>query len=198
MSQRNPMNDRYQTDERRGQTRKSAASMKPKSKPASTVHMQSTTKTKQQKKAEQKAARKKRAEMDNKYYTPPTEEYKRLRRIWWILLIIAIIFAVIAFAGQMTLPEPIAYGTLGAAYVFALAALFFDFVKLRKVRKAYQEEMDRKSKELRAAEKAERAKRAAAGEEEQPQKRSLFGSGFRLSKSKGDEVAEKESKDSAK
>ena len=32
MSQRNPMNDRYQTDEHRGQTRKSAAAMKPKSK----------------------------------------------------------------------------------------------------------------------------------------------------------------------
>ena len=28
MSQRNPMNDRYQTDEHRGQTRKSAATMK--------------------------------------------------------------------------------------------------------------------------------------------------------------------------
>ena len=39
MSQRNPMNDRYQTDEHRGQTRKSAASAKPKTKAASSVRM---------------------------------------------------------------------------------------------------------------------------------------------------------------
>ena len=39
MSQRNPMNDRYQTDEHRGQTRKSAATMKPKTKGASLVSL---------------------------------------------------------------------------------------------------------------------------------------------------------------
>ena len=50
MSQRNPMNDRYQTDEHRGQTRKSAATMKPKTKAASSVRIQPTVKTKQQKK----------------------------------------------------------------------------------------------------------------------------------------------------
>ena len=52
MSQRNPMNDRYQTDEHRGQTRKSAAAMKPKSKAAASVRVQPKEKTKQQKKAE--------------------------------------------------------------------------------------------------------------------------------------------------
>ena len=57
MSQRNPMNDRYQTDEHRGQTRKSAATMKPKTKAASSVRIQPTVKTKQQKKADKKAAR---------------------------------------------------------------------------------------------------------------------------------------------
>ena len=55
MSQRNPMNDRYQTDEHRGQTRKSAATMKPKTKAASSVRIQPTVKTKQQKKADKKA-----------------------------------------------------------------------------------------------------------------------------------------------
>ena len=54
MSQRNPMNDRYQTDEHRGQTRKSAAAMKPKSKAAASVRVQPKEKTKQQKKAEKK------------------------------------------------------------------------------------------------------------------------------------------------
>ena len=50
MSQRTPLNDRYQTDEHRGQTRKSAAAMKPKSKAAASVRVQPKEKTKQQKK----------------------------------------------------------------------------------------------------------------------------------------------------
>ena len=67
MSQRNPMNDRYQTDEHRGQTRKSAASAKPKTKAASSVRMQPTVKTKQQKKAEKRVQRAKQAEIDRQY-----------------------------------------------------------------------------------------------------------------------------------
>ena len=90
MSQRNPMNDRYQTDEHRGQTRKSAAAMKPKSKAAASVRVQPKEKTKQQKKAEKKVARQKQGELDRKYYNPPTPQYKRLRKIWWALLIGAI------------------------------------------------------------------------------------------------------------
>ena len=70
MSQRNPMNDRYQTDEHRGQTRKSAATMKPKTKAASSVRIQPTVKTKQQKKADKKAARAKQTEIDRQYYNP--------------------------------------------------------------------------------------------------------------------------------
>ena len=84
MSQRNPMNDRYQTDEHRGQTRKSAAAMKPKSKAAASVRVQPNEKTKQQKKAEKKAGpAASRASSIGKYYNPPTPEYKRLRKIWW-------------------------------------------------------------------------------------------------------------------
>ncbi len=37
MSQRNPMNERYTTEGRRGTTRKSAASAKPKAQAAATV-----------------------------------------------------------------------------------------------------------------------------------------------------------------
>ena len=71
MSQRNPMNDRYQTDEHRGQTRKSAASAKPKTKAASSVRMQPTVKTKQQKKAEKRVQRAKQAEIDRSTTIPP-------------------------------------------------------------------------------------------------------------------------------
>ena len=45
MSTRNPMNDRYQTDGPKGQTKKSASSLKPKSKAASSVYVKSTQKS---------------------------------------------------------------------------------------------------------------------------------------------------------
>ena len=200
MSQRNPMNDRYQTDEHRGQTRKSAASAKPKTKAASSVRMQPTVKTKQQKKAEKRVQRAKQAEIDRQYYNPPTAEYKRLRKVWWGLLIGAIVLTALSWVGRSFLPEAGTYVSLGLAYACIIGALYVDFSKIRKVRRAYQDEMmSKKTKEMRAAEKqqkaAERAakKEAAAKAEEgaegagasaesdAPKKRGLFGSGFRLS-----------------
>ena len=87
MSQRNPMNERYQSEDHQGKTRKSAASAKPKSKAAASVVVQTSSKTPQQKKADAKAARRKAQDeqraLDRKYYTPDTKEYKRLRRLWW-------------------------------------------------------------------------------------------------------------------
>lgn len=194
MSQRNPMNDRYQTDEHQGQTRKSAASMKPKTKAASSVRVQPAQKTKQQKKAEQKAARTKQSEIDRKYYNPPTPEYKRLRKVWWGLLIGAILMTALSFLGREFLPEMASYIILGLAYACIIGALYVDFSKIRKVRRAYQEEMmAHKSKEQRAIEKqqkaAERASKleasekydeAKAAEAEKPKRRGLFGNGFRL------------------
>lgn len=195
MSQRNPMNDRYQTDEHQGKTRKSAAAAKPKSKAASSVRMQPTTKTKQQKKAEQKAVRAKQGELDRKYYNPPTPQYKRLRKMWWGLLIGAIVCTALSFLGRSFLPEAATYVILGLAYICIIGALYIDFSKIRKVRRAYQEEMEgRKTKEQRSLEKQQKAaqrqtaadKLAAAEAEpeaEKPKKRSLFGNGFRLPKS---------------
>lgn len=60
MSQRNPMNERYTSEERTGTTRKSAASAKPKAKAAASVTVKSAKKTPEQRKAEEKAARKAR------------------------------------------------------------------------------------------------------------------------------------------
>lgn len=204
MSQRNPMNDRYTTDERKGQTRKSAATMKPKTKAASSVRVQSTTKSKQQKKAEQKAARQKQAQVDRKYYNPPTEEYKKLRRLWWILLVAAIAMTAFSWISRSWFPnnDMVGYVSLGLAYVLIIGALYVDFSKIRKVRRAYQEEMEaKKTKEVRAAEKQARAEqlkatpaKAEEGEKpavEAPKKRGLFGSGFRLSKAEADKTAEK-------
>lgn len=206
------MNDRYTTDDHKGQTRKSAATMKPKSKAASSVRVQSTTKTKQQKKAEQKAARQKQSQVDRKYYNPPTEQYKKLRRLWWILLVAAIAMTAFSWLARSWFPntEMVSFIALGLAYVLIIAALYVDFSKIRKVRRAYQEEMEsKKTKEVRAAEKkakmeaqakAEKTKDGETPAVEAPKKRSLFGSGFRLSKAeaaKEDKAAEKASDDKA-
>jgi len=177
------MNDRYQTDEHRGQTRKSAATMKPKTKAASSVRIQPTVKTKQQKKADKKAARAKQTEIDRQYYNPPTPEYKRLRKIWWGLLIGAIVMTAMSWFGRAFLPEVGTYVVLGLAYVCIIGALYVDFSKIRKVRRAYQEEMmSKKTKEMRAAEKQQKAAQRAAKQkveeapavEEAPKKRGLF------------------------
>lgn len=189
MSQRNPMNDRYQREDRTGSSRKSAASMKPKTKAAASVRVQPKEKTKQQKKAEKKAERQKQSELERKYYNPPTQEYKRLKKIWWGLLIAAIIGVAVSFLGRSVLPEAVTYVFLGLGYVCIIAALYVDFSKIRKARKKYQEEMEsKKTKEMRAAEKrakaaqkaekaeaAEKYEAAKAAEAEKPKKRSLFG-----------------------
>lgn len=204
MSQRNPMNDRYQTDEHRGQTRKSAAAMKPKSKAAASVRVQPKEKTKQQKKAEKKVARQKQSDLDRKYYNPPTPQYKRLRKIWWALLIGAIAATALSWVGRSWFPDAVSYVMLGAAYVCIIGALYVDFSKIRKVRRAYQEEMmSKKTKEMRAAEKQQKAAQRAAKQkveeapavEEAPKKRGLFGNGFRLPKKQEAEPVEAKTSD---
>ena len=116
MSQRNPMNERYTSEERTGTTRKSAASAKPKAKAAASVTVKSAKKTPEQRKAEEKAARKaaaaKQREVERKYYKPDTPRYKRLRLIWWILLIAAIGCTTLSFVGQQSLPPQVAVVTL--------------------------------------------------------------------------------------
>lgn len=194
MSQRNPMNERYTTDEHKGQTRKSAAAAKPKMKAASSVHIQSTEKSPRQKKAEAKVRRQEQRAKDAKYYKPPTQRYKTLRRIWWGLLIAAVLCTTLSWASSANAWEPewISMVVLVAAYVFIIAAFYVDFSLIRKERKRYQEEMEHgNSKEARAAQKearaAERAAAAAAKaaaeakaaepEQEAPKKKGLFGFG---------------------
>lgn len=183
MTQRNPMNERYTSEDRKGTTRKSAASAKPKTKAAASVRIQPTEKTKEQKKAERKAERAKRSERDREFYNPPTERYKKLRRLWWVLLGGAIVLTVFSFVGQQWFPAEATYVTLGLAYVFIIGALYVDFSKCRKERQRYADEvMAHKTKSQRAAEKQQKAAERAAKAEaesapaaEEPKKRGLAG-----------------------
>ena len=169
MSQRNPMNERYQTDDHKGKTRKSAAAAKPKTKAASSVRVVSSTKTPEQKKAaqkqNQKVERQKQRDLEAKYYNPPNAEYKKWRRIWWVLLITAIVMVGCSFLTRWLWPENEVASmiVLGVGYVGIIGALVVDFSKIKKIRRAYQAEMAAKgSKEDRKREKEERAAQLAA------------------------------------
>ena len=168
MSQRNPMNERYTSDEHRGTTRKSAASAKPKSKAASSVTVVpggKKPKTKQELKAERREEERKRREFNNKYYKPDTVRYKRLRIAWWICLILAIGCCTLAFAGQQFLSGQVGVVVLVLTYVFLIAAFVIDLWPVRKERNAYQERMRqvelKREKAERAAAQAQQAKRAS-------------------------------------
>lgn len=140
------MNERYQSERPKGQTKKSASSMKPKTKAASSVYVKPAGRTPQEKKALQKAQRAKQAELDRMYYNPPTEQYKKLRRIWWVLLISAIVLTVLGMLLPNVLSDNIwaTWVCIIPAYGCIIGALWLDFSKIRKVRRAYQMEMMKK------------------------------------------------------
>jgi len=165
MSQRNPMNDRYQAEDKKGQTRKSAATAKPKKKAASTVRIESTTKTPKEKRAAARASRQQKAELDRKYYAPPTAEYKKWRRIWVVFMVIAIAMTASSFGLSYLFPEDRTPGfiVLGLGYAGLIGALVIDQTKIKKIRRAYQAEMQaRDTKEARAEAKKEHAAAVAA------------------------------------
>lgn len=160
MSQRNPLNERYTDDARQGKTRKSAASAKPTSKAASSVH-EPAAKSKKEKKAEQEARERKVRERRGVTGTNITEaelrqlpEYKTLRRWWWVCLIAAI--ALTAFTwiyGAVSGSERVSLIPLIAAWVFIIIAFYIDFWKIRKLRNQLRYAGSDKSKAARAQQK---------------------------------------------
>lgn len=203
MTTRNPMNERYTSDEvRKGKTRKSAASAKPATKAAASVYIEPAKKQPQKKGFFQKLAGGGQNEAGKKqvepqgttradYFNPPTQEYKRLRRIWWALLVVAIAFTALSFVlNSMDLQGPLPIVVLVIAYGSIIAALYLDFVKIRKVRQKYADEMDhaktkaakreRKEREAQlAAERAEQeraaAEKAAKKAEKKAARKGIFG-----------------------
>lgn len=163
MTQRSPNNERYREENRGGKTRKSAASAKPASERAATVH-NPAPKSKKQKKAE---ARERERKQEQRYQVQvpdnkPIEqlpEYKKLRRIWWVCLggaILAIAASLFVMSnedfGFLYLP------CLVIGYVLVIGAFYIDFRKIRKLRKQYEANVLKgKSKEARAQQKAARA-----------------------------------------
>ena len=165
MSQRNPMNQRYNSEKPVGTTRKSAASAKPKTRAAASVTTKTSKKTPKEKKAEQKAARReaqeRQREIDRKYYKPDTQRYRDLRRLWWGLLIGAVLCVVASFLLRQIEPDWIAMVVLFLAYAFIILAFYVDFSKIRKERQAYQDRMV--ALELEEAQKQKQEARRQGG-----------------------------------
>lgn len=163
MSQRNPMNDRYQDGGPTGTSRKSAASAKPARPAADSVYEKKKPTTPQEKRKAQKAAQRAAEEKQRAEEKKAREEgrdpvklrtqsmnlnpeYRYWRKWWWGLLVAAIVFTILSWVLQYsftsvneageTVASPLSYVTLVLAYVSIIAAFVVDFKKIRKFRNA--------------------------------------------------------------
>lgn len=212
MSQRNPMNERYQQEGRMGKTRKSAASAKPATKAAASVHIPGEgPKPKgffaraQAKSAAQQAKKSKQPDRAQPMMSvPKTPEYKKWRKWWGITIALAIIFTVLSFVIMMVAPqlEMFGYVLLAIGYIFLAVSLWIDLGKVKKLRnQAYagmgsnrSKAATRARKEAKARAKAEAEKRAeeAARKEVQKevQKQARKEKGFFGARKKNQETSE--------
>ena len=161
MSTRNPMNERYTSEEKRGVSRRSAASAKPKTKAAATVYVKPAGKTPQEKKAARRETHRQEREREKKYDKPDTPRFKKLRRLWWVLLAVAVAALALSWLTRGIIPDPVSYVLISVSYAGIIAAFVLEFTKIRKERRRYAEEMERKTKENRAAEKKAKAEQRA-------------------------------------
>lgn len=155
--------------EKSSYSRRSAASLKPKSKAASSVVLESERKpqTRAEKKAaKQEAKRKKEANPQNnlRYEKPTSERYKQLRRLWWVLIGIALVLMLVVALGQTwfteTDNEKFFYAILFAGWGFLIAALIVDFGPTRKERKRWEAEHGVGAVKTKAERKLEKTKKA--------------------------------------
>lgn len=174
MTQRNPMNERYQSDERTGKTRKSAASAKPVSKAGASVRVAGGKKQAASRGFLSRlsgggnaAASKKQQEREARarYYNPDTPEYHRWRRYWWVSIVLALSLTALSFVVQIAIPDSAvaSYVLLGVGYALLIFAIWVDMGKVRKVRRAYADRM--MAGRSKAATRARKAEKAAAQKE---------------------------------
>jgi hypothetical protein len=189
MSQRNPLNERYQPNtEREGKTKKSASSAKPKRKASEGVHMQRTTKTKEEKRKEQSAKRKEDRARINASGGPQDPEYKKWRKVWWATMILTAVctFLYMVLAGKEGIAGRLAAPILIAAYVLLIAAIFIEFKFCRPIRKRFEQSIAN----MTVAQKRKYDAKIAAEREAERAAKAAKKAKRRGNKAKADEVAE--------
>lgn len=175
-----------------GMTRKSAASAKPAREAAQGVRVVSSsgasksssspaTKTKEQRKAERKAEREAEDEFANltEIYLKKDERYKKLRRYWWIMIGIGFVMVVVSFLivyilggnrsqsyDTSTPAGVVSLVLLAISYIIIIAAIIWEFVKVRPIRNEAADKVKgmsnkRRNAMLEEAYKEQEAKRAA-------------------------------------
>ena len=164
MTQRNPMNERYQTDDRQGKTRKSASQAKPTTKAASTTR-DPAPKTKKQKRQEERERIRKEEQKAHRIGMSSDSllsvQYRNYRRMYWVALVGAGVTAILSFilAGFGESYGEISTTLLITAYILIFVALYIDLAKVRKLRKGNAEGIPRgNSKEARRKQKEHAAK----------------------------------------
>lgn len=185
MSQRNPQNARYSDGGKKGVSKKSAGSVKPKSTAGSSVYVangksKSKAKSAPTKQTNSKEQRLKDEETIRKG-VEAAPDYKYFRRCWLILIIVAIVGVVASFAAPRVMVEGgllaalVPYATttqvvgLVLGYAGLIAAFVVDFKKIRPIRKAQEVVARKESKKERAHREAAEAEMAAK------KKKSFFG-----------------------
>jgi len=157
VARRSASNPRYQKHhEPAGQTRKSAAAVKPKRSSSSAP----VKKKNAGKSVKGSSAAKRRPMMVN----PTTPEFKRIRTIWWGLLLGGLVLTTVSWAMREYLQTPWAITAsnvvLGLAYASIFYALFLDWTKMRPMRQeAYK--AGATTKPAKVAKPAEKPKASA-------------------------------------
>lgn len=139
MTQRNSMNERYQSgdDKKTGKTRKSAASAKPTTKAASSVRMEDAKSRKRHGSGTGKNQNSGHGKGSSRNYQPNSPEYKKWRKIWWATIVFALLMTTFGFGmfGR-TESRALTYALMGIGYAALIASVIIDVGKVRKIRNA--------------------------------------------------------------
>ncbi len=169
MARRNPMNERYTSDEKTGgATRGGATSMKPASKAGASVRVESKKKStgnsrsraasmlmgnNSKSKEEKKAERQKRRQEEDTLFTASSilvekdPAYTKWRRVWWGCLISAVVFTALSWGTlSMSLNDVVSIVILVLAYGTIIAALVIDLGPVRKRRNVARGKVDAMTK----------------------------------------------------
>ncbi|MDO9556556.1 MAG: hypothetical protein Q7J82_03100 [Coriobacteriia bacterium] len=135
MARRSAGNDRYRTDQK-GQTRKSASSLKPKREKGTVdATMYKKDSGAKEKKAAKKKAAKKTPAKKKFIPVPTTPEIRKWRKVWWVAIVVALLAFGVAFLGEKQESQVLRTVGLSIELAGVLVAINIDIFVIRRLRK---------------------------------------------------------------